>query len=674
MKGRFVSDMQIPGLELLEKLGEGGMASVWKARQMSLDRIVAVKILPSEATRDSEQVKRFHTEAKSAAKLKHPGIVQVYDVNFESGLYYIVMEFVDGYTVRDWLRRTGKLSENEALQVVDSVADALGYAWDKERIIHCDIKPDNIMVDSDGSVKVADLGLARSISAATAGPAESHVIGTPAYMAPEQIVGVSDPDCRADVYSLGAMLYELLTGHHLFHGNTEEQVLEMQIKDTVEDPHVSTPKLSKGTVWLLEKMLAKKRERRHQTWAEVQEDVAKVRKGKLFSPLVGEGESTVRRSKLLTGMRKALPTKTHADGKEKSILPIVFGIAGVIVVAVFVVVILNLRHGSVSKLSPTVTVPSVATQAPDAIVGRLFDEALVWSRDNSTRYTEAIERFKNVLSKAKGTRYAPMAQSLITDLSNQRESAIQGVLAQIKGQTAPLTENRKYADAAEVYESYNGELSAETKSIRDSIAQQLREDQQSVAETATTPATVVAPSANAQGDAQTRFENLLDSISVRLLSDGIEGAQAELTTLVASQDLSSKMVEIQPVKELLEAAAALNSRIMDSFIAQKGLQIAVSLKSGQISFVVSEVSEGKVTGVQKRGVGSAVASIPLSFGIKDLAPREKVQRLGAGDSQEIALFKGLMAFSSKAYPLAKTYFAKTSRLLSDRLIARIPRQ
>ncbi|MEI6217842.1 MAG: hypothetical protein WCP86_02995, partial [bacterium] len=426
-------------------------------------------------------------------------------------------------------------------------------------------------------------------------------------------------------------------------------------------------------VWLLEKMLATKRERRHQTWAEVQEDVVKVRKGKLFSPLVGEGESTVRRSKLLTGMRKALPTKPHADGKEKSILPIVFGIAGVILVGVCLVVIMSMRRGSESKPPPPATVPTVAVQAPDAAVGRLFDEAVAWSHDNSTRYTEAIERFKNVLNRGNGTRYAAMAQSFISDLSNQRESALQGVLAQLKSQTDPLTEDRKYADAAEVYESYNGELAAETKSIRDSIAQQLREDQQSVAETAPTPATAVSSSASGQGDAQTSFDNLLDSISARLLSDGIESAQAELTTRVASQDLSSKGAEIQPVRELLEAAAALDSRIMDSFIAQKGLQIGVSLKSGQINFVVSEVSEGKVTGVQKRGVGSSVASIPLSFGIKDLAPREKVQRLGAGDSPEIALFKGLMAFSSKAYPLAKTYFAKTNRLLSDRLIARIPR-
>ena len=177
-----MTDIQIPGLEIIEKLGEGGMASVWKARQLSLDRVVAVKILSAAACGDESDVQRLYTEAKSSAKLKHPGIVQVYDVNLERDIHYIVMEYIDGYTVRDWLGRKGRLSESEALQVADCVADALGYAWDKERIIHCDIKPDNIMVDSDGTVKVADLGLARSARAAAGGVDDSNILGTPAYM------------------------------------------------------------------------------------------------------------------------------------------------------------------------------------------------------------------------------------------------------------------------------------------------------------------------------------------------------------------------------------------------------------------------------------------------------------------------------------------------------------
>ena len=131
-----MSEIQITGFEVLECLGQGGMASVWKARQLSLDRIVAIKVLSPRMARDVSDIERFLTEAKSAAKLKHPGIIQVYDVNAEDGLYYIVMEYVAGYTVGDWLRRKQVLSEEDALLVVDAVADALDYAWNKEKIIH----------------------------------------------------------------------------------------------------------------------------------------------------------------------------------------------------------------------------------------------------------------------------------------------------------------------------------------------------------------------------------------------------------------------------------------------------------------------------------------------------------------------------------------------------------
>ena len=198
-----MSPMQIPGFEMIAKLGEGGMASVWKARQLSLDRIVAIKILSSRMASDADDVQRFQFEAQSAAKLKHPGIVQVYDAACEQGIYYFVMEYVAGYTVGQWLRRKGVLPFEDALLVADGVADALGYAWSKAGIIHCDIKPENVMIDADGTVKVADLGLARTIRTMGAQAEIADIMGTPAFISPEQAEGRQDLDCRTDIYSLG---------------------------------------------------------------------------------------------------------------------------------------------------------------------------------------------------------------------------------------------------------------------------------------------------------------------------------------------------------------------------------------------------------------------------------------------------------------------------------------
>lgn len=670
-----MSDVQIPGLELTEKLGEGGMASVWKARQLSLDRIVAVKILPAASSDDTEDVRRFHAEAKSAAKLKHPGIVQVYDVKLDQGLHYIVMEYIAGYTVRDWLKRKGKLTEREALEVVDCVADALGYAWDKERIVHCDIKSDNIMVDSDGTVKVADLGLARSSRSGAGGQTESHIIGTPAYMSPEQAIGVSDLDCRSDIYSLGAMLYELLTGKYLFEGHTAEETLELQVRDTVEDPAVLAIKLSKGTFWLLEKMLAKDRTKRYQSWTEVRNDIARVMKGKVFGPLLVDGDSTVRRGKHRGGQITAATGKVVTGKHERSPLPLVLIIIAMVILASVVVVLLG-RNKPTPSAGPVAIIEPAANPAEEA-AGRLFDAALAWARNNPAKYDESIAKFEVVAEKGRGTRYAARAESEITRLGNDRESLIQEILARLKEQTAQLADDKNYGAAASIYESYTGELSTETKTIRLSIAQQLRDDERSL----TKMLPRVEPDGPPPGvtslrptiDIQTRVDRLLDVVAAKLLANGVEVARSEMAAGIISQDLASRSAELEPVRNLLDGVVALSHGIMESFREQKGQQIKVTLNSGQIDFVVSDVRDDKVIGIHKRPAGGSIASVGLSLGITDLAPSEKIKRMsGTGDSPSASLAKGLLASSSRAYPLARTYFAKTHPLLSRRLLARTP--
>lgn len=675
-----MNSIEIPGLELLEKLGEGGMASVWKARQLSLDRIVAVKILPADLAGDTADVQRFHAEAKSAAKLKHSGIVQVYDVKLEQGLHYIVMEHIAGYTVLDWLRRKERLTEGEALQVADCVADALDYAWEKERIIHCDIKPDNIMVDSDGTVKVADLGLARSTKASAGGPVEAHIFGTPPYMSPEQVMGASDLDCRSDIYSLGAMLYELLTGQYLFHGNTDEKIMEMQVKDTVEDPIVLVPKLSRGTFWLLEKMLAKDRAKRQQSWAEVEADIARVRKGKVFGPLLVDGESTVRRSKQRTGLYQAVSAKMVSEDGERSIIPLVCGVLAMIALVV-VVAFFFLRSGDKPKPQqrpPPVSIKPVAVDPAEVAAGKSYDEAVIWVQDNPGQFDAAIARFKTAAAMGSGTKYAAMAESEVMKLSNARDFAIQTVLSRLKERIAPLKEAGKYGDAAGIYEAYDGELAAETRSRRLSIARQLREDQRRIAlesqqsgpNAGTSGTTSQPPPANTRE----KIDHLLDAVAAKLMTEGLDGAQSELAAGMASSDLSSHADELQPVRDLLDGTCAVNSRIVHSFASQRGRQMIVNLNGGPIDFVVSDVKDGRVFGTYKRKSGGTVADIPMSFGFKELAPSEKVHRMGLGESHEISLAKGLLALSSRAYPLAKNYFAKTHPMLSDRLVARVPKQ
>lgn len=204
----------LPGLEVLELLGQGGMGAVYKARQRQLDRVVALKILPPEVGRDPAFAERFAREARSLARLNHPHIVTVYEFGrTEDGLFYIIMEFVNGTDLRHVIQ-AGRLGAGEALAIVPQICQALQYAHE-EGVVHRDIKPENILLDKKGYVKIGDFGLAKLLDK-TATPytltQAGQKMGTPHYMAPEQIEGAGEVDHRADIYSLGVVFYEMLTG------------------------------------------------------------------------------------------------------------------------------------------------------------------------------------------------------------------------------------------------------------------------------------------------------------------------------------------------------------------------------------------------------------------------------------------------------------------------------
>jgi predicted Ser/Thr protein kinase len=203
-----------PQLEMLEFLGKGGMGAVYKARQPGLDRLVAVKILPLEVGAAAAFTERFTREARALARLSHPNIVAIYDFGQTAdGLFYFVMEYVDGVNLRQMIQ-AGKMTPQEALAIVPRICDALQFAHD-EGVVHRDIKPENILVDKKSRIKIADFGLAKLLGQEPADQqltGSQQVMGTPRYMAPEQLVGSHDVDHRADIYSLGVVFYELLTG------------------------------------------------------------------------------------------------------------------------------------------------------------------------------------------------------------------------------------------------------------------------------------------------------------------------------------------------------------------------------------------------------------------------------------------------------------------------------
>lgn len=272
------------------------MAAVWAARQTALDRLVAIKLFRLGAVSDAEWVARFKQEARTAAHLVHPGIVQVYDAGEADDILYYVMELVEGCSVAELIEIKGRLLERHALAVAFGVAEALRFAWQKAGIIHCDIKPANILIDREGVVRVTDLGLARTAASRPLAD-EKEITGTPNYVSPEQAQGETKLDFRTDVYSLGATLYHMATGVLPFGEFGPLEVLRCQLEGYLTDPVELNPELSPATAWLIEKMMTRDRSARYQSWDAVVEDIEWVReRGLLRSALPPAGTSTVLRS------------------------------------------------------------------------------------------------------------------------------------------------------------------------------------------------------------------------------------------------------------------------------------------------------------------------------------------------------------------------------------------
>ncbi|MHC4674402.1 MAG: serine/threonine-protein kinase [Planctomycetota bacterium] len=270
---------QIPGFQILGKLGSGAMATVFKARQLSLDRTVAIKVLPKKLGENPEFVQRFYKEGRAAARLNHNNIVQAIDVGEAGGYHYFVMEYIDGKTVFDDLAANKLYTEQEALDIIVQVARALDHATERG-FVHRDVKPKNIMLTKGGVAKLADMGLARETGDMKAAMEEAgRAYGTPYYISPEQIRGEMNIDFRADMYSLGATLYHMVTGKLPFEGTTPAAVMHKHLKEELVPPDHIVPTLSSGIGVVIERMMAKKRADRYSSMGDLLKDLEAIYRG-----------------------------------------------------------------------------------------------------------------------------------------------------------------------------------------------------------------------------------------------------------------------------------------------------------------------------------------------------------------------------------------------------------
>ncbi len=253
----FDLDREIGGYRIIEKIGSGTMGTVYKAKQVSLDRVVAIKVLSPHLSRKSDYVEQFLREARAVARLNHPNVISGIDVGEQEGVRYFVMEYASGLTVGELLKRGGAMDESRVARVALQIARALEHAHEAG-LVHRDVKPDNILITKNGTAKLCDLGLAKDR------PEGGRALGTPHYISPEQAEGIREADIRSDLYSFGATLYHMLLGRTPFDGKAKV-VMVKHISEDPTPPREADPDISEAMQGIVQRLMRKRPEDRFQS-------------------------------------------------------------------------------------------------------------------------------------------------------------------------------------------------------------------------------------------------------------------------------------------------------------------------------------------------------------------------------------------------------------------------
>jgi hypothetical protein len=352
---------QLGPYQIVSPLGEGGMAAVYKAYQPAMERYVALKILPRHFANDPQYITRFRQEAKTLAKLQHPHILPVHDFGEADGYTYIVMPFIEGGTLADFLKGH-PLPLEQIRNVISQVGMALDYAH-AHGLIHRDVKPSNILMDESGNCLLTDFGLAKIVEGAANITTSGTIMGTPAYMSPEQGMG-QKLDRRTDIYSLGIILYEMATGRTPYRAETPMAVVVKHINDPLPSPRSLNPELPETIELVILKALSKNRENRYQTAGELVRAIQAAIPEMPAFPVSGEAatlKTAISQKPALEHQPEGIQTAAHVEERVRSAFPWVWAMVGGVIILLAIAGGLFALFGRTAKLEPLPTPQTAAT-------------------------------------------------------------------------------------------------------------------------------------------------------------------------------------------------------------------------------------------------------------------------------------------------------------------------
>ncbi len=660
-QARLGPGVTLGGFKIERLVGAGGMGEVYLARQLSMDRPVAIKILAAHA-RSREDKERFIQEVRTLARLEHPNIVTAHEAGEDGGHLYLAMGYVNGEALDRRLASQGRVPEREALKIVRKVGKALEYAWSEHRLLHRDVKPGNILIDAHGEPKLVDLGLAHSVQSSESGRAEKpRAAGTPNYMSPEQAEGRDDLDCRSDIYALGATLYHMLTGQLPYAADTPDETLRLKFAEPLPDPRSFNPQVTPSCVALLTGMLSHERPERYSTWKELLTDVDRVLSGKppAHSSLPGEHTNRVR---LTAAEVQALQESARTARRESPLNMIVaIAITGLVVVGAVGAVVWLRGRIQTPPPAPHRTAEEVAAQkAEDDARARMaaletrYREALQFQEQNAADIPSCIQRWKSLAQDAQRTEWGTLAQKELQKLGQRTEEEARKAFAALIATVRPLADAGE-ADAAILkLESYTGPYAAETLAPRTEEADRIRKR-------------AVEMAAERQSTAAKAFDTARRGAAAMLVKLDYAGALAAYEKTCRAGGLDPAAGECTAWRNTILAAQRQREIVLESIRGDSGKTIELQLTTGPDNWEVVGIDGVAIQVRRKVGGGHTARAIAYT----DLHLVEKYRRLERVPAPTNRILQGLLLLEANNAPMAKKSLEQggdeISRMLLDAL-------
>ncbi len=644
----------VGGFLIKHKLGEGGMGEVYLATQLSLERDVALKILPGRFTRERSFIVRFLKEVHYQARLDHPNVVAAFDAGEDSGVYYMAMAYVDGETLEERLDREGPLNEKAALQIIRQVGMALQYASEEKGLLHRDIKPGNIMVTPSQHAKVLDMGLSKNTLEKASSTMADTLLGTPNYMSPEQIDHPRDLDTRSDMFSLGMTLYHALTGQVPYEDTSYLKTLKRHASDELEDPRRLMPGISRHAVYFLARLLARDPDDRYPDWNSFQDDLREVMSGG-HRPAPPEGASSLRIDRDLDSDPEPEPAETDAGFTVTEAKPTRRGIwisvlIGMAVGALSVVAfgLMFPRPEAPAPLPPVVVIspdpnpaPTAVPPVPTPVSPELQQELarlILEYESGELGFDPMISELVKLGQQAQGTVVAEEAARQIVQVRRDRDQALKRERNRVRQETLEILYDEGGEAARSYLESLESPFAEDLEEMIGNLGRRIRIVEQQKEEQRIEERT----------QAENRLQSRTREVAALILKrDGVaalelldQAARDPNLFPVAEQvaDLRQEVVNLQEIPHL----------VMAEFERMKDRPVVLQLQDRMIEVTIRSVGveglrvERPVTDEAGRPIGTVEQEVAFS----QLNPNEVMRRLEPLETPAAEITRGLMAYRS----------------------------